>query len=241
MWSLLGSLTRFHVFLRVREGGTNEATSGWGRRRGGDLGRGEFSGRLRAAELSRVGPGAARAAKPRPRRSRVVVRRWRARARSLGDTSGRDGTRGWRGGRPRRRPAAAPPLEIHVSGKKNTEPGVSRPPRRRGAGRTIGTGTRSPWRTGSRRPSRCPAGRSRPWPRSCAARVTSSPRCAAGSEVTTGVTRLKTKGLEPRKKRDATFDEAAATDSRDQYVAFSAASARNRDWSSGTMESRNCV
>ena len=35
------------------------------------------------------------------------------------------------------------------------------------ARRTIGTVTRSRWRTGSWRPSRCPAARSRPWPRSC--------------------------------------------------------------------------
>ena len=62
-------------------------------------------------------------------------------------------------------------------------------------------------------------------------------------EVTTGVTRWKTKGLEPQKKRDATFDAAATrqTGSRDHYVAFSAASARNRNGSSVTMESRNCA
>ena len=198
MWSLLGSLTRFHVFLRARGGGNERGDVRLGSAaRGGSRTGGIFRTSARRGTFS-VGPGAAGAAKPRPRRSRVVVRRWRARARSLGDTSGRDGTRGWRGGRPRRRPAAAPPLEIHVSGKKKPGTGglaTAAPPRsgthhRNGETFTVANGVEAPVALPG-------------WALAPLAEVMcreSDLLSAVCLEVTTGVTRWKTKGLEPQKK-----------------------------------------
>ena len=151
-------------------GGRAASEDGVGRRRdgGGDLGgTGEISPGVGAPRNFLTCP-TARASSHRP--GRAYRSRFGA---SRGGTSRCVTSRGHtremsRGQRtrpaPRARPAAAPLRDprVRIRKKLGTSGGGGGTARR-----TIGTVTRSRWRTGSWRPSRCPAARSRPWPRSC--------------------------------------------------------------------------
>ena len=167
MWSLLGSLTRFHVFLRGVDGrrqrtawvdgGTGGVISaGRGKFPRASARRGTFSrARLRARQVTaqdgRIDRGSGRHAGARRDASRRA------------GTSGRYREDIGRWPAPRASRDGTPPRSTCQNKKKLGTSGGGGGTARR----TIGTVTRSRWRTGSWRPSRCPAARSRPWPRSC--------------------------------------------------------------------------
>ena len=198
MWSLLGSLTRFHVFLRARGGGTNEATSGWGRRRGGISDGGTFPDVCAPRNFLGSGPGRARG---REAAAETVASSFQGRVLARGRSVTRavemapaGGAAGGRGADPRRHPRSR---SSTCQKKKTRNRGLRprAPPRggthhRNGETFTVANGVEAPVALPG-------------WALAPLAEVMcreSDLLSAVCLEVTTGVTRWKTKGLEPQKK-----------------------------------------